>query len=299
MPDPGKLMELVEWRDADLLDECGMREHLEGAGTVYHTAAMVSFNPRDYQKMISFNTQSTRILVNLSLEMGVERFGYVSSVSTLGIPLAGEPATENLIGAPDRHRSGYAVSKFGAENEVWRGMAEGLNAVIVNPSVIIGPGNWTRSSARFFPAVWKGLKYYTGGGTGFVDVRDVSRAMVALINKGCYGERFILSAGELSYKELFGLIANALGKNPPEKQAPSWLLHTLWRMEYLRTYFTGKEPLITSETAAIAKRFNRFSSRKIRDTLRFDFRPLEETIREVAGIFMEDVRSGYYPMKGN
>ncbi len=280
--------EQVQWVDADLLDEPTMREQLQGIQTVYHTAAMVSFNPRDRKEMLAFNVNSTALLVNLSLELQIPRFAFVSSVSTLGVPLFGEPATEALIGAPDKHASGYALSKFHSENEVWRGIAEGLQAVIVNPSVILGPGNWNRSSSQFFSAISKGLKYYTEGGTGFVDARDVARALVDLVEKECFGERYILSAGELSYRELFEHIARELGRQAPSKKAPAWLLNILWRMEWLRSVLTGSSPLITRELLANSKKFSRFSSEKARAALGYGFHSPEDSIRDTAKLFHQE-----------
>jgi len=278
----------VHWVDADLLDESNLRAHLKNIRTVVHAAAMVSFLPGRRNEMIRFNTESTRLLVNLCLEKKVEAFAYVSSVSTLGIPLFNRPADESLIGAPDKSKSGYALSKFFAENEVWRGIAEGLPAVIVNPSVVLGPGDWNRSSGRFFQAMWTGLTCYPEGGTGFVDVRDVARIVVDLADRKCFAERFILSAGECSYRELFEMIAKALGKDAPRRKVSSGILEILWRLEAIRSFLTGSEPRVTRETAAISRRFSRFSSEKIRNLLGDSFRPLEETIQDTARFFLKE-----------
>ena len=278
----------VHWADADLLDESDLRAYLKNIRTVVHAAAMVSFLPGRRNEMIRFNTESTRLLVDLSLENGVDAFAYVSSVSTLGIPLFKRPADETLIGAPDKSKSGYALSKFFAENEVWRGITEGLPAVIVNPSVVLGPGDWNRSSGRFFQAVWNGLNHYPEGGTGFVDVRDVARILVELVDRKCFGERFILSAGEWSYRELFESISGALGRNPPRRKVSPAMLEILWRLEGLRSFLTGNEPRVTRETAAISRRFSRFSSEKIRNLLGNPFRPMEETVQDTARFFLEE-----------
>ncbi|HDR88897.1 MAG TPA: NAD-dependent epimerase/dehydratase family protein [Bacteroidetes bacterium] len=278
----------VHWVDADLLDESNLHAHLKNIRKVVHAAAMVSFLPGRRNEMIRFNTESTRLLVNLCLEKKVEAFAHVSSVSTLGIPLFNRPADETLIGAPDKSKSGYALSKFFAENEVWRGIAEGLPAVIVNPSVVLGPGDWTRSSGRFFQAVWNGLNHYPEGGTGFVDVRDVARILVELVDRKCFGERFILSAGEWSYRELFESISGSLGRNPPRRKISPAMLEILWRLEGLRSFLTGNEPRVTRETAVISRHFSRFSSEKIRNLLGDPFRPLEETIQDTARYFVEE-----------
>ena len=224
-----KLYGRIRWVDADLLNQVDMEQALEGVDRVFHCAAMVSFQPRDRQKMIRFNTDSTACLVNACLAKGVQKLLHVSSTSAIGRSPDGSAATESLIWAHTKTSTGYAESKFRSEMEVWRGMEEGLNAVIVNPSIILGPGFWNRGSSSMFSRVDGGLKYAAPGITGYVGVQDVVDAMIRLMNSDITGERFILSEGDYSYEEVFGMIGKALGKARNLKKVTPSLLQKLSR----------------------------------------------------------------------
>jgi len=200
--DPDKLMGQIEWVDADLLDFFSIEEALSGVTEIYHAGAIVSFYPKDHKEMLKVNIDGTSNLVNRAIEAKVEKFCYVSSVATLGRTDNDGLSDEETFWKPSRKNSVYAISKYGAEREIWRAMEEGLNAVIVNPSLILGPGFWEDNSG-LFRLVWQGLKYYTRGVNGYVDVRDLSKVMVRLMDRNIFGERFIVSAENLSYEQLF------------------------------------------------------------------------------------------------
>ena len=272
----------IEWIPADMLDLYSLAEAMNGISRVYHCAAMVSFNPAERKSLIKGNIEGTANIVNLCLEQGVEKLCHVSSVSALGSSPGDRPVTEDDLWKPSRRRSSYSISKFHSEMEVWRGIEEGLNAVIVNPSVIIGPGNWKRGTARFFTAIQKGLKYYSRGMTGFVDVRDVCSCMIALMDSGISGERFIISSQELHYRDLLEMIADALGRPRPSKEISGPLAEAAWRLEWLRSKLTLSKPRLTRETARSSHRASRFSNRKITETIGCRFIPVKDTIEWTA-----------------
>jgi dihydroflavonol-4-reductase len=264
-----------------------MGDAVHGAGLVFHCAAMVSFQPRDRRKMISFNTGITANVVDACLASCVDKLVHVSSTAAIGRSPDGSPAAENLIWSRTKSSTGYAESKFRSEMEVWRGMEEGLNAVIVNPSIILGAGFWNRGSSEMFHRVAKGLKYASPGITGYVGVQDVVQAMTALMESNLYGERYILSEGNYSYKEIFTMIGRALGKERDLKQVSPSLLWNLARVDSVAALIRGVR-IFTTEHARAAFSENRFSSEKIRKALGMEFTPLEQVIGEVAGHYLKD-----------
>jgi len=289
-PDPEELSGLfgrIQWVDANLLNQAEMEEVLEGVDQVYHCAAMVSFQPRDRQKMIRFNTQSTESLVNACLSVGVEKLVHVSSNSAIGRPPEGSPANEMMIWSPTKTSTGYAESKFRSEMEVWRGMEEGLKAVVVNPSIILGSGFWKRGSSSMFSRVARGLKYGAPGITGYVGVEDVVSVMIRLMNSDISGERYILNEGNYSYLEVFGLIGQALGVSRELKQVSPALLRNLSRLDAFATLFGGKRHL-TPEHISAAFGEVQFSSEKVQAALGMDFNPISEVIGEVAKQYRKD-----------
>ena len=283
-----ELFSRVEWFPADILDPFALNEAFEGISKVYHCAAIVSFDPSERNKVIKNNIESTATIVNLCLDNKVEKLCHVSSVSALGNRNDGEPVTEEEFWKPSKRRHAYSISKYHSEMEVWRGMEEGLNAVIVNPSVILGPGNWKRGSASFFTRIQKGLKYYTGGMTGFVDVRDVCRCMIGLMESDISGERFIINSENLYFRDLFNMIADELGKPRPSKYASRPLVEAGWRLEWLRSRLTFSKPLLTRETARSGRSISRFSNEKIRRALGCVFFPVRETVSWTARELMNE-----------
>ncbi len=194
---------------------------------------------------------------------------------------------EKLVWKTSKNNSIYAISKYGAEREVWRGTAEGLDAVIVNPGIILGVAGATQGSSRIFNTVWKGLKFYPPGKNGFVDVRDVARAMILLMDSDIRNERFILSVDNIEYKRLFEMIAAEMGKPAPGMKVSPVMSGFAWRLEKLRSMVTGIKPLITRETAHTAVQHYEYSNEKIKKELGFEFTPIEETVRHFCKIFMK------------
>jgi len=282
--DADSLFQQIEWTDGELLDFQSISESIDDCTCVYHAAAVVSFSHRDRTEMMRVNVGGTANIVNVCVEKKIP-LCHVSSIAALG---RSEIITEKDLWQTDRGRSSYSCSKHKAEMEVWRGIAEGLQAVIVNPAVILGPGDWTKGSSKFFPQVYRGLRFYTPGVTAFVDVRDVSRCMIQLMEQERFGERYILTAGDLSYRELFNQIAGNFQVKQPSIAARPWMLNIACRVSSLIATLTGKSPALTKETAHSAFQQIRFSGEKVQKTLGYDFITLEKSIGDCCRFFLQD-----------
>ncbi|RUT77744.1 NAD-dependent epimerase/dehydratase family protein [Ancylomarina longa] len=280
---PDELFNRIEWLDGDMLDSFSLEDALVGIGEVYHCAALVSFRKSDRKSMQDINVKGTRNLVNACLDANIRKFCMVSSVAALGTPAEGEnTVTENTPWRPEDKRSAYSISKFNSELEVWRGIEEGLDAVIVNPSVILGPGQWNKGSSLLFSTVAKGLKYYTKGITGYVDVRDVSKTMIQLMESDIVNERFILNSEDCTYEFIFKTIAKYLGIAGPTKYANRKMTEIGWRLASLQKVFLFKQSGFTKETARAAHNVKYFTNQKIKNSLDFEFIPIEQSITDMA-----------------
>ena len=287
-----KLFQQIEWVEGYLSDKAALREGMTGVDAVVHAAAKVSFDPRDRISMLLENVEGTTHLVDLALELNIPRFCHVSSVAALGGQDGGLPVDESFSWKNDRRRSAYSESKFLSEMEVWRGVEEGLECVIVNPSIILGPGNWNNSSPRFFQTVGKGMKFYTSGKAGFVDVRDVSKAMIALLLSNEWdkvkNQRFVLSAENRTYREIFEMIAVAIHQPKPSIQAGRLMLQLGWRASRFASFLTGKFPALTRETARNAVKISAYDGSKITRIIDFKYSPIDQTIQDIGKIFLEE-----------
>lgn len=258
-----ELLGNIEWFEGDLMDFGSVEDSMEGVSEIYHAGAIVSFHPGDHKAMLKVNIEGTANLVNLALEKTISKFCYVSSIATLGRADNLGLTNEETYWKSSNKNSQYGISKYGAEREVWRGIEEGLNAVIVNPSVILGPGFWNDNSGMF-RLVWEGLKYYTQGVNGFVDVRDVMSVMIKLMERNVFGQRFIVSSENVSYQLIFSLMAKYFDKPAPFVNVPPILSHITWRMEGLRSFIMKTKPELTKEMATTASQKYFYSSDKIR-----------------------------------
>ncbi len=287
---PEELLSKIEWVDGELLDIFSLEEAMEGVEEVYHCAALVSFLRGDRKNLMKINVEGTANLVNAALEKKVRKLCHVSSIAALGRPEKQlEMIDEKLVWKTSKNNSNYAISKYGAEREVWRGVAEGLDAVIVSPSVVLGVAGPGMGSSRLFNVVWEGLKFYPPGQNGFVDVRDVARAMVLLMESEVKNERFILNAENVPYKRLFDMIAAGFDKKGPQIYVSPFLSGLSWRSEAVISWLKGRKPLITKETARTAVQHYAYTNDKIRHAIGFEFIPIEETIRHFCGVFKESV----------
>ena len=283
----------IEWVEGDILNYFSLEEALKGVTSIYHCAAIVSFHGDDSDMMLNNNVKGTGNLIDAAIHNGVSRFCHVSSISALGKTQDGSEITEDTYWTPSKRKTVYSLSKFFSEMEVWRGIEEGLEAVIVNPSIIMGPGNWDIGSPKLFQSIWKGLNYYTKGINGFVDVRDVVKAMILLMDDPQFGQvknqRFILNAGNMSYQDFFNKIADGLNKPRPRNFASDIKLHIAWRMAKAASFFTGKRPLITRDTVSSSNQKNQYSGKKIIHTTGFAYRSLDSSIADIAELFLKDM----------
>jgi nucleoside-diphosphate-sugar epimerase len=281
------LLNGLEWFEGDVLDVFSIEEALEGITDVYHCAAKISFDPADYHAMMEVNIRGTANVVNCCLEKGIRKLCHVSSVAAIGRSREAETITEDSLWQTSRHNSNYSVSKYGAEREVWRGIAEGLDAVIVNPTVVMGLGNWEEGSSSMIKKVYEGLRFYTRGVNGFVDAGDVSKAMIWLMESYVKNERFILNAESISYHNFFTMAAGFLNKEPPSRFAGPFLSSIAWRAEKIKSLVTGGKPLITRETARTANNRYYYSNEKIKK-LGFEFIPVRQSLEKVCRQFLSE-----------
>ena len=281
------LLGRINWVEADLMDISAVEDALRDIKEVYHCAALVSFAPRDENRLMDINPTTTANVVNVALEAGVRKLVYVSSVAALGREAHKKEMNESSQWVESKHNSAYAKSKYLAELEVWRAVEEGLNAVIVNPSIILGPGKWKEGSAALFGTIGGGFNFYTEGVNAYVDVRDVAAIMEALMKSEISSERFVLAAENMSYHQVFHEIAEALGVKEPSVEAKPWMGELVWRLEKLRSLFGGT-PKVTRETARTARQINRYDSSKVKKALDFKFMPVGESIRDFAKFYRQD-----------
>ncbi|APZ45639.1 NAD-dependent epimerase [Polaribacter reichenbachii] len=275
------LFDKIEWFKADITDIPSMLPVFENVKNVYHCAAFISFNPKDYRKMRKVNIHGTANLVNLCIAAKIDKLCFVSSIAAVGDSLNGELINEENEWNKEQDNSGYSITKFGAEMEVWRASQEGIKVVVVNPGVILGSGFFNAGSGKLFSQVYNGFKYYTEGKTGFVSVQDVVKPMILLMNADVKNERFILVAENKTYKEIFDGIADAFGKKRPSIRIKPWQTAISWRIAWLISKFTGKEPLLSKYSAKSAHSVSEYSSEKIEKTLNYKFKSIEKTIENV------------------
>ena len=284
--DPAALLEKVRWVEADMLNFQDMLEVMDGVSEVYHCAAIVSFDPALHARMIKSNTDGTANLVNAALESNVRKFLHVSSTAAIGKPVGDKVADETLIWTESKSNTGYSISKFRSEMEVWRGIQEGLNAVIVNPSIILGPGFWDHGSSSIFKKIDNGLKFYSNGVTGYVGVWDVVRIMMQLMESEISEERFLVTAENLTYREVFNKVADELGRKRPAIEGTKFMSELAWRADWLMSKgLRIGEHTFTKERVRAARNIVRYDNAKVRNTLDFEFEPVDNVIKKVVGYY--------------
>jgi nucleoside-diphosphate-sugar epimerase len=284
------LLKKIEWVNADLLDISSIEQAMEGITEVYHCAAIVSFDSKKEVEMMHININGTANMVNIALAKGIRKFCHVSSIAAIGAEEHGKDATEETFWKSSSENSNYSISKYGAEREVWRASAEGLDVIIVNPSLIIGAGNWQQSSSNMFSKAYKGIKFYTDGITGFVDVRDVARLMIQLMNSEQKNERFIINSENKSFKVFFDIMHRAFNKPVPTIKAGKFLSDFAWITEKIRCSISGNTPLITKETARSAHKVSNYSNKKIQHIFPdYKFISVEQSVKDTCKLFLSDI----------
>ncbi len=290
---PANLAAQVEWIEGDVFDVVALQEGMTGADAVVHSAAVVSFHGAERHQMYRVNIEGTANVVNAALDCGVRRFLHVSSVAALGRTAKEELVTEEKKWATSATNTHYAISKHHAEVEVWRGFAEGLEGVIINPSTILGFGNWHQSSCAIFRNAYREFPWYTKGINGFVGVEDVAEAAVQLLLSDIRERRFIVNGDNWSFQQLFNTMAAGFHKKPPHREATPFLGQAAWRLEKLKALFSGRKPLLTRETAKVAQSRTRFDNQALLAALPgFRYTPLETVIKDACARYEEALKQG-------
>jgi nucleoside-diphosphate-sugar epimerase len=278
---PVEIFTKTEWIEGDVLDVVSLETAMEGVDAVIHSAAIVSFTKKEQKQMYKVNVEGTANVVNIALEKNIKRFVHISSVAALGRKTDGGHVHEEKKWEETNANTHYAKTKYKSELEVWRGISEGLNAVILNPSTILGFGDWNTGSSAIFKKVYQEFKWYTPGVNGFVDVEDVAAAAVLLMESTISEERFIISGDNWPFRKLMDAMAVSFGKKRPVRQTTPFVLGIAWRVEKLRSFFTGEKPILTKESARVAHSKTYFDNAKFLTTFpQFSFTPLEQTIQK-------------------
>lgn len=285
--DVEKLFTKIIWREGDILNFEEVDTVFKDITKVYHCAAIVSFNPKEKKKIIKNNVEGTANIVDACIKNNIKKLCHVSSIASLGgkkNEIIDESAQYDL----NALKSAYSESKYRSELEVWRGIEEGLNAVIVNPAVVVGPGNWKTGSSSIFYNIWKGLNFYTEGITGYVDVMDVVNIMQQLMESDIKNERFVLNSQNINYKDFLSEIAKSLNCRIPQYKASDLLLNIAWRIDKIKSFIPGQKHLITKEIAKSASEICNYSNDKIKTTLNYNFIPVFESIKRTSEFFRND-----------
>lgn len=280
----------IQWKDADILDPVSTGEALENVSEVIHAAAMVSFNPRDARKIFRVNVEGTRNVVNACLDGQVKKMVYISSVAALGRLKGQAEIDEGQKWTDNPLNSTYAESKYLAELEVFRAHEEGLNTVIVNPSVILAGADWNKSSAKLFKYVWDERPFYVDSFLNYVDVRDVADATYRLLRADHRGERFILNAGAIALPEFLNKMAVRFSKKPPAMRLNKTVLRLVAAGESVRSWLSRSEPLITRETARFAGTRFLYRNEKIKKQLNFEFQTIDQTLEWCCEYYMKQAK---------
>jgi dihydroflavonol-4-reductase len=286
-----ELYNRIQWVRADVGDYLTLTECLKGVDQVYHAAGHVSFDDKDWKLLHSVNIDGTANIVNACLESGVRKLCHVSSIATLGETNGQALTDESMIWNFGSKASAYAISKYKGEMEVWRGIYEGLDAVIINPSVIIGPGMWMGPSRQLLLSVYKGLKYYPSGSSGYVDVRDIARIMVLLMQSSCTGERYIINSENITHRRYMNLLADAMNRPRPKILISPALAKIGAIAEAVRSTITRRAPRITKRALEIADERLAYSNAKVSQATGVNFIPVEESVKFSTHLFLNEMKS--------
>lgn len=283
------IKEKVEWVEGDILDVSALNQQMSGIKTVIHTAALVSFNPKDRHRLLQVNVEGTANVVNAAVANGVAEFCHLSSVAALG---RGKTSVidESTKWENSSYNSAYAGSKYLAEIEVWRGQEEGLKVLLLNPSVILGGNDWSKSSAKLFKFGYEHTRFYTEGSFNYVDLRDVVTKTIGLLDQKVFGQRVILNGGEVSFKEFFSKVARAYDLKPPAIKVNKGIIYLVYQFERLRSFFTGSNPLVTRETAMPKSTKYEYDNSKSLKLIPKPYYSLDDSIQHVCSVFVDKYR---------
>lgn len=285
-----EIFDQVEWVDGDILDVISLEEAMDGVDKVIHSAAIVSFEKRNRANMYHVNVEGTANVVNVSLEKNISRFVHISSVAALGRTAHGGKVDEEKKWEESGVNTHYGKSKYKAELEVWRGFSEGLNGVILNPSTFLGYGDWNTSSCAIFKKVYDGFKWFTPGINGFVNVQDVARAAIALMESGITEQRYLINGENWPFKKLQDTIAESMGKQKPSRLTSPFILNAARQMEKIRSMISGHKPLLTKDSIKVALSQTYFDNQKFLLAVPdFSFTPLHQTIEEACKLYLQNL----------
>lgn len=280
------LFSKIAWVEADIIDVPSLEIAFQDITQVYHCAGFISFNPDDEDQLRKINIEGTANIVNFCIDKKVQKLCHVSSIAALGDLAPHETeVTETTEWNPEVLHSDYAISKYGAEMEVWRGLQEGLQVVIVNPGIILGPGFWNQGSGLLFTTIQKGMPFYTRGSSGYVAVTNVVAIMKQLMDSACSGERFILIAENRSYKDIITTIAQKIGAQKPKLEAKSFLLHFAWRFDYVLSKLLIVKRKLSKHSVISLQSTDTFSSQKIQTYLGYRFKAIDGYLDEMVEYF--------------
>ena len=285
-----ELFNQIKWVDADICDIYSILDALEGVDSVYHCAGFVTFNKKHEKELFKINVEGTANIVNACLEKNISALCHVSSIAAIHNPDITTNINESIYWKSSPNVGNYAISKYNGEREVWRGIEEGLNAVIVNPSIVLSPGLWHQSSGKLFDICFKGSPFYTNGKSATVDVVDVANCMIELVEKKHFNNRYILAENNYSFKELLTKIHCEFGKNAPKILANKFLLMVADIFESIRSKITNAEPLITKESAKSSLDSNTYSNSKIKNAIQYSFKPIDESVKFICSCYLKDLK---------
>ena len=290
---PDEILRKVQWMQGDVLDTVSLHDAMQDAEAVIHAAAIVSFSKKERHRMYHVNVEGTANVVNAAIENKVKRFLHVSSVAALGRTTKTETINELKKWEENKSNTHYAISKHHSELHVWRGFAEGLEGVVINPSTVLGYGDWHQSSCAIFKNAYKEFPWYTKGINGFVGVEDVAETAVQLLFSEITQKKFIVNGENRSFQQLFNTIADGFHKKHPHKEATKTMGEIAWRLERLKEIFTGKKALLTRETAKVAHSKTSFDNSALLNALPgFQFTPLEAVIKTACEKYLEALQKG-------
>lgn len=288
-----KIFEKVEWVEGDVLDVVSLNDAMQGIDTVIHSAAIVSFSKENRHHMYQVNVEGTANVVNVANANNIKRLLHVSSVAALGRTSVESIVNEEKKWENNKINTHYAISKHHAEMHVWRGFAEGMEGVIINPSTILGFGDWNQSSCAIFKNAYREFSWYTKGINGFVGVEDVAEATVQLAVSKITHKKFIVNAENWPFQKLFNIIADGFNKKHPGREATKLLGEIAWRMESLKSMLTGNKALLTRETAKVAHSKTYFDNSALLSALPgFHYSPLENVIKNSCEKYLQAVEKG-------
>ena len=290
---PASIFDQVEWVNGDVLDVVSLREAMQDVTGVIHAAALVSYQPSDRKRLYQVNVEGTANVVNAAIERGVARFVHISSIAALGRSGKAEKITEERQWEDNKSNTQYGITKHLAELEVWRGLAEGLHGVILNPSMILGFGDWTQSSGALFKSVYEEFPFYTTGINGFVGVENVAEVAVQMLQSDLHQKRFIVNAENWRFQEMFNAIADGFNVKRPRWRATPFMGELAWRSARLKAFFIGQKPVLSKETARVAQSISEFDNGALLQALpQFSFTPLAQVIKDACTKYLQAMKDG-------